>query len=76
MFGKDRRRSGPDMLSPNLTVRDPYRSWVKRAERGRGDSVCSYSGLIATLRNLITPSPCWSVNGPSLKRSLRRSTVF
>jgi predicted RNase H-like HicB family nuclease len=30
-----------------------------------------YSGLIATLRNLITPAPCCSVNGPSANRPFR-----
>ena len=35
-----------------------------------------YSGRIATLRNLITPEPCCSVNGPSTNRPLCSSTVF
>src|SRR4029453_9454117 len=35
-----------------------------------------YSGLTATLRNFITPSPCCSVNGPSAKRPLCNSAVF
>ena len=35
-----------------------------------------YSGLTATLRNLITPSPCCSVNGPSANRPLCSSAVF
>jgi hypothetical protein len=35
-----------------------------------------YSGLTATLRNLITPSPCCSVNGPSANRPLCNSAVF
>ena len=36
----------------------------------------AYSGLIATLRNLITPAPCWSASGPSANRPLLRSAVF
>ena len=32
-----------------------------------------YSGLIATLRNLITPAPCCSANGPSVNRPLCNS---
>ena len=35
-----------------------------------------YSGLTATLRNLITPAPCCSVNGPSANRPLWSSAVF
>src|SRR5262245_1895541 len=35
-----------------------------------------YKGLIATLRNLMTPSPCCRVMGPSLNRPLFSSTVF
>ena len=34
-----------------------------------------YSGLTATLRNLITPAPCCSANGPSANRPLWSSAV-
>src|SRR5574339_621832 len=35
----------------------------------------AYSGLTATLRNLITPAPCCSVIGPSVNRPLWSSAV-
>jgi hypothetical protein len=44
--------------------------------RAAGSARRCYSGLIATLRNLITPAPCCSVNGPSTNRPLCSSTVF
>src|SRR5512134_419177 len=58
---------------------------VERSERVRpaaeqvanlGERPARYIGLIATLRNLITPAPCWSVIGPSTKRPLCSSAVF
>src|SRR6266702_977467 len=37
---------------------------------------CNYNGLIATLRNLTTPSPNCSANGPSVCTPLRTLAVF
>ena len=68
-------------------VRELYRSLGRHRFRGDERQSCRssvhqverinlYSGLTATLRNLITPEPYCSVNGPSSNRPLRKSTVF
>jgi len=55
--------------------------WLLRLRRppqglAAGFPAGGYSGLTATLRNLITPAPCCSVNGPSANRPLWSSAVF
>src|SRR6266404_1537359 len=47
-----------------------------RGKRASNSRARNYNGLIATLRNLTTPSPNCSANGPSVCTPLRTLAVF
>ena len=57
----------PDQLEHTVTA---HRCGRVVLAVGRKFGATAYNGLIATLRHLITPSPCCSVNGPSANRPL------